>query len=359
MSYYPSSYSKYGPALRGGSTSSGLSRNQLLGAGAAALISSGLAYMTGRRSAPAASAAPRVYRPKPVVYRRRPKRKKGGKMAKKPRNSVARRLRALEVKQTDTTSKLVYKYDDKDTLRPTSGQATYGYKDAVGTTAIELAIAQCRYFDPSNPATLITGSLAAPTYQQKIAISVFAKCIIKNNYHVPCVVTCGIAYPKEDTSITPNAARTNGLTDVGNPDPASTLISYKDSRQFRDLWYVKLKSKYLAPGDQIIMTKKQGRFTYDPSLQDSHSQTYQKTTKSAVFVYRCQGILGHDTAVSTEQGMLPAGIDVYIESIYYIQYNSGGAAIKTIVLNESASQTFTNSGVVSQQTVDNQAYSAS
>lgn len=318
---------------------------------AAPYIASSMSALYNKfRSKPASKKA--LVRIRPRLNRRKIKGMRRG-------TRLLQRVAKLERSQNDSLSKLVYKYDDKDTLRPTVGQATYGYKDAVGTTAIELALAQLRFFDPSAPGTLITASLATPTFSQKIYVSAYASCIIKNNYQVPCVVTYGVAFPKEDTSITPNAARSNGLTDVGNPDPASTLISYKDSPQFRDLWACKLISKQLKAGETLIMKHGQKPFTYDPALQDSHSQTYQKTTKSAVFLYRCQGILGHDTAVTTEQGMMPAGIDVYISTTYYISYNSGGAAVKTIVLNESASQSFTNGGVISQLVVDNQSYSIS
>lgn len=272
-------------------------------------------------------------------------------------SNVVSRIRTLEKRTADTMSKLIYKFDTKDTLRASASTAVYGYRDAVATATIELALAQARYFDPSTPGTLITGSLASPTFQQNIMVSAFSNCIIKNNYQVPCYVTYGVAFPKDDTNIDPSTARTNGLTDVGNPDQGSTLLSFRDSPQFVDLWSYKSRSKVLKPGDQLTISHGQKQFTYDPSFQDSHSLTYQRKTKSALFVYRCQGILGHDSAVSTEQGMLPAGFDVYVTTTYYITYNSGGASVRTIVLNETASQSFTNGGVVSQIMVDNQAYS--
>lgn len=281
------------------------------------------------------------------------------KPMKKPTKKapLSKRVKSLEQSHRDTMSKVIYKVDDKDTLRCSASQAIYGYKDACGTSHMELAIAQCRYFDPSNPGTLITASLATPTYKQNILISVSSQMVITNNYQVPCVVTYGVAFNKEDTSITPNVARTNGLTDVGNPDNTSVLVSYKDSPQFRDLWRVKLKSKLLKPGQSIVCKHFQKGFTYDPSLLDSHAQTYQRRFKSAVFIYRCQGVLGHDSSVASEQGIMPAGIDVHIRSVYIVTYDSGGASVRTIVLNEGSSQSFTNGAVTSQVVVDNQSYS--
>lgn len=319
-------------------------------AGVSGLASAGLAQLYKRRvTAPPKKAVPALRK-----YMRKPMR------TYKKKSNLSKRVNSLERSQRDTMSKVIYKYDSKDTIRPSVGSASYGYRDAVGVAAMDLAIAQCRYFDPANPATLITGSLATPTYKQNILISCSSQMVITNNYQVPAVVTYGVAFNKQDTSITPNAAFSNGLSDVGSPDSSSTMLSFKDSPQFRDLWRVKLKSKRLMPGKSIVIKHFQKGFTYDPSLVDSHNQTYQKKFKSAVYVYRCQGVLGHDSSVSTEQGMLAAGIDCYISSRYIVTYDSGGASVRTIVLNETASQSFTNGGVVSSMPVaDNLGYSVS
>lgn len=273
--------------------------------------------------------------------------------------SLKKRVRALEKKTKDELSTIVYKFDGKDTLRPNPGTASYGYTSALLISTLELALAQARFFDPSTPGTLITGSLASPTYKQNILVRVVSGIIFKNNYQVPCHLTYGLVRPKIASSTTPNQAFQNGLVDTGNPDNSSTMISYKDSSEFRDSWKGKLYKKVLQPGQQCMLKHKQKSFQYDPSFTDTHNDTYNPVCKSAVYVYRCQGVLSHDTSVATEQGIGGAGIDVYNYNIYYIYYNSGGAAVKTIVLNEGSSQSFTNSAVVSQRVVDNQAYSVS
>lgn len=292
------------------------------------------------------------------VVKRAPARKMPVR-AKKPRTNFAQRIKSLEARERETMSKLIYKYDNVDRIKPTVGAASYGFNNAVSSSQIEAAIAQCRFFDPSAPGTLITGSLATPTYFQNICVSVSSSMVISNNYQVPCVVTAGVVRPKHDTNITPYNAFTNGLADIGNPDNLSTLVSFYDSPQFRDLWYGKLKAYKIMPGKTVVIKHFQKQFNYDPSFNDSHNQTYQKAHKSAVYLYRVQGVLGHDTSVATETAIMPAGIDCYFRSTYIITYNSGGASIKTIVLAENASQSFTNGGVVSQIVVDNQAYSVS
>lgn len=293
-----------------------------------------------------------VPKKKKQAKRRKPKKAKASK-------TLTARVSRLEQTTKDTMSKLIYKYDTKDTVRVSAGSAGYGYKSAVSYAIIESALAQCRFFDPAAPGTLITANLASPTYKQNIQVSAVSRMLIKNNYQVPCVVTYAVALPKVDTSIDPTSALQNGLTDTGNPDNTSTLLSYHDSDQFNDLWKCKLRSRVLRPGQQIIVKHFQKSFTYDPSFTDSHNMSFQKQTKSAVYIYRLQGVLGHDTSTSSEQGMAPAGIDVYVSTNYTITYDSGGAAVRTIVLAENASQTFTNGAVVSQVVVDNQSYSVS
>lgn len=319
----------------------------LIGAGITGVGSYALSRMMKPRPG-ASTIRQKIYTRKPVRYMK----------AKKGKSNLKSRLSQLEKSHRDTMSKLIYKYDTKGTIRTASGTAGYGYNSAISQSIIESAIANCRYFDPSNPGTLITASLATPTYRQNILVSARSQVVIKNNYQVPCVVTCGVVFPKLDTSIDPVTAFQNGMADVGNPDNTSTLLSYKDSPQYRDLWRGKLKSKVLKPGGQMILKHFQKGFTYDPSLTDSHSQSFQKNSRSALYVYRVQGVLGHDTSVATEQGLMPAGIDVYVTTNYFVTYDSGGASIRTVVLSENATQTFTNGGLVSEQPVaDNIQYS--
>lgn len=272
--------------------------------------------------------------------------------------TLSKRVKAVEKKLSHETSTVVYKKDTKDTLKPGMGEAVYGNQDVVTNTNIELALAQARFFDPATPGTLITASLASPTYSQNIDVAVRTQCIITNNYQVPCIVTYGVATPRRDTSVSTNTALSNGWADVGNPSGASTLISFNDSREFGRLWKCTLKTVKLMPGKTITLSKSHKRFSYDPSYTDTETETYQSKTRATTFCYRCQGVLGHDVSVTSEQGFLPAGIDVYTSTIFTIYYNSGGAAVKTIVLNEGASQSFTNGGVVSSKPVsDNVGYS--
>jgi len=281
-------------------------------------------------------------------------------IAKSKKNkTVKSRLARLERTVADESSTLVYKSDLKDTLKPSAAQALNGFQNFVSTATIESALANCRFFDPATPGTLITANLSTPTFTQKIKVYQSGIATIKNNYQVPCVVTYGVKMPKVATNISPTTAWTNGLTDAGNPTNTSYLLDLKDSSEFGKAYKGKMYTKTLKPGQSVTIKHYTKSFDYDPSWSDTFTETYQPRNKHAMLFYRVRGVLGHDTSVATEQGLMPCGVDVHLRTTYNICYNSGGAAVRTIVLSQGASSSFTNGAVVSQLFTDNQAYSVS
>jgi len=301
--------------------------------------------------------------PVPVIVANPPSRKAlksiKSSIRSKKNHSVKKRLSRLERTVGDESSKLIYKVDLKDTLRPSAAQALNGYKDFCLTSTIDAALANCRFFDPSTPGTLITSNLATPTFTQKIKVYQSGSAIIKNNYQVPCVVTYAILKPKLPTVHAPTTTWTDGLADAGNPTNTSYMLSMKDSPEFSKVWRGKFKTKTLLPGRSIYVKHFTKSFDYDPSWADTYTQTWQPRNKSALLFYRVHGVLGHDTSVATEQGIMQAGIDVCLRSTYNIVYNSGGASVTTVVLNQGSSSSFTNGAVASQLFTDNQVYSVS
>lgn len=305
-------------------------------------------YAQGRSVGSAPVASRRIGR-LPIALAPRPKGKK----------TLVKRVKNLERRVRDEDSILTYKVSAKDTLRPSVNQAFYGYASCLSIANIEAAAANARFFDPATPGTLVTASLVTGTYGSKFRLSARCSITIKNNYQVPCIVHVGMVAPRFATSTSPNQAYTNGLTDQGNPTSGSPMLHWSDSKQFTDTYKItrKIKKILLMPGAQRTFVHKQASFLYDPSYFDTNTETYQSKARSRLWIYRCQGVPGHDTAVSTEQGILPSGIDVYAADVYTIHYNSGGATLHTIVLSEGAATAFTNAGVVSQIVADNQSYS--
>jgi len=225
------------------------------------------------------------------------------------------------------------------------------------TTYIESVLGQLRYYDPSAPSTLVqadgtTGSFMKDFYFKRA----FCKLTVRNNYQSPAVIAVYNCCVKDDTSVQPYTAMTQGLTDVGAPSATSTLVWPTDSPQFRDLWRVDKTTKVtLQPGEECIVTHQIPPFSYDPSLVDSHSQVFQTRYKGFGFLVRTCGVIGHDT-VADQQGILPAGIDWTLDRSVQVEY-SAGADIEYVYVTDSL-DSMTTSAVVSQKPVaDNIAYS--
>jgi len=221
----------------------------------------------------------------------------------------------------------------------------------------ETVLGELRFFDIDTPGTLIQASGASGTYYREYLFkSVYSHYQCVNNYQVPCKVTLYLCRPKEDTSISPTTAFTDGLTDVGNPSSSSPLIHITDSDEFTDLWKIdKSQSKVLMPGQKLDMFTSDKNVLYSPATFDSHNLPYQKRFHCWAYVIRVEGVLGHDTTAD-EQGFLAGGVDMSCDQIYTVSYDAG-IDLKYIVLSNS-SDTFTNGGVISSKPVsDNIGYS--
>lgn len=224
---------------------------------------------------------------------------------------------------------------------------------------LETILAQLRYYNPSVPGTLTQADGASGTFMKDFTFDkIYTSLICRNNYQVPAKVRVYLCKVKDDTSIEPTSAFSNGLADIGNPSSTSPLVYLTDSPQFTDLWKIENSEiAQLQPGEEMKMTYSIPTFQYDPSLVDSHNQAYQTRYHGCVIVVRVEGVLGHDTSVD-QQGSLAAGVDIQLDRTFVVKY-SAGADIEYLVVNDE-SDTFTNGGVTSQKPIpDNIAYSVS
>ncbi len=236
------------------------------------------------------------------------------------------------------------------------GQASF---DLNTTTLIEAELANLRYYNPSDPATLVTAAGATGTFQKEFYVKrSFSKATAVNNYQVPALVTMYMCTPREDTSTNPQTAFTSGLTDVGNPTATSPLVYLTDSILFKDLWNIaSSKKRLLQPGEALTISHSSKPYQYDPSLVDVHALLFQNRYGGLSCVIRCEGTLAHDTSAS-EQGFTNVTVDVSCDHTWEILY-AAGADIHTVNITNS-SNTFTNAGVVSNKPVsDNQSFSTS
>lgn len=208
-----------------------------------------------------------------------------------------------------------------------SAASTIGYLQLDGLTPsmIESSLANLRYYNPAVPGTLTTADGSTGTFQRKFGIhSFYSKLVVRNNYRVPAKVTLYVCRPKQDTNITPYAAFSQGMTDQGNPVINRTMLFLTDSDQFNELWSIeKSKSFELTPGHERVYSCSSPAFEYDPSLFDSHSLNYIKHARTRIFVIRVEGVLAHDTSVTTEQGKAPSQVDCSVETKLVIKYDAG------------------------------------
>lgn len=223
---------------------------------------------------------------------------------------------------------------------------------------LESVLGQLRYYDPAAPSALVTADGTTGSYSKQFRLTINTKLVLRNNYQVPTKVTVYLCKCKSDTNIDPVTAFTQGLADVGNPSSSSPLTYVSDSPQFKDLWKILKTTKMeLSPGAEMKLTHSEKSFTYDPSVQDSHALTYQTEFKSLAYFVRVEGVLGHDTSVSTEQGFLQSGVDYCIDKIAKVDYQAG-ADIEFVYVSDASAATFTNNPVISAKpVVDNQNYS--
>lgn len=265
-----------------------------------------------------------------------------------------------EVKKLAEADMGTLTYRDIETSQLLASSNSQGVVSYVGnsTEAIEEVIAQLRYYNPSSPSTLVTADGATGAYQKEFYISrAYSKITCRNNFQVPAHVSIYICVPKQDTSITPTTAWSNGLTDSSNGTTSNINSFPTDSLQFTDLWRIqKTRKKVVQPGSTWSLNHSVKPFSYDPSLIDDHSFSYQRLFRGWSYLVVVQGVCGHDSTTTTTTGILQAGVDFVVERTFEVRYNAG-ADIK-YTYYASALGTLTTGGVVSQKPVaDNQKYS--
>lgn len=229
------------------------------------------------------------------------------------------------------------------------------------TSYLSSAISGLRYYDPSNPATLLTVDADSGTFSRKLSVkNVHCEYHFRNNYQVPANMVIYECAVKLDTNIAPSTSVTQGLTDQMSSYPGNTtpFVFPTDSDQFRSLWNIKKTTKvHLEPGRTYKYKYNSGPFEYDPSFVDSHSLTYQKHFKSRILLIKLIGDVAHDSVLG-QYGFCASSVD-YVRLITTdIEYESGGVSLRDFSFDNNISASFTNGAVLSNKPVsDNQGYS--
>lgn len=287
------------------------------------------------------------------------KKKKSHRRCDNKVKAVNKRVTKISRKVNKNLSTHIYRLRSTNSLIASANEQNSRSDSLLYDAVMDNAIAALRFFDPSNPTTLITSDLGTSTYAQDISFTKsVATMTIRNNYQVPCYVRAYICIPKVDTSLTPHSTWTSGLADQGNPSVVFPKLFLTDSQLFHDIWKIDSSQKILLePGQQVVLSYASPRqFEYDPSLVDSHPSTYMKKFFACASFVQVTGVVAHDTALD-EQGAIGSGVDILMDITFRIEYNSGGAALHDITVSDT-SNSFTNGAVCSNKPVaDNQGYS--
>lgn len=204
-----------------------------------------------------------------------------------------------------------------------------------GVALLELALAQLRYFDPSAPGTLITGSGVAQTYSSRFLIKYSTSIDVRNAARTDVDVKLYSLGVKGSHAIAADTAYSNGLADEGNPTNTSILLYPEDSRQLWQLWKkLKYERKILKPGASMSMEFTSPWFEYDPSVQDSVALAYQASAHSSAYLYEIMGTVSHDITTTGNVGTSAAAIDYIFRTEVQVKYEAG-ADVKFIFLNEN------------------------
>lgn len=227
------------------------------------------------------------------------------------------------------------------------------------TIDLESILSKCKFFDPSNPATLIEGSLAAGTYQRNVRFeNITSNIECRNNYGTTMEVTIYKCLVKEDTNNNPITAWASGIPDGSNLSTPNDLGQYPtDYDLVNDLWKLTVAKKVvLQPGQAVKAFHKTGAFEFASSTVDTHALAYQKEYKSFEWLVIAKGVHGHDTSFLQVANM-PGGIDFSWTNVYKVKYDAG-INIRFVHVDNGNADTFSNAGVMSQKPMtDNQGYS--
>jgi len=274
-------------------------------------------------------------------------------------HQIKKAIKELKYSENASLGKLTYRKHDVYRALSTQNSQQVFIANGSTLTLMESALANLKFFNPSNPGTLITANGATGTYQRKYLFkSMTSKMVLRNNYQTDCSFKVYLCTPKDDTNQSPSDAWTAGIADNGNIAAISTLNQYpSDTDIFKDLWHTKVKGSYdLSPGQSVSISHSVGNVEYDPATADTHSLEYQKDFKNFVWMVVLTGTLSHDSSLD-EQGISPAGLDIERKNTYVVSYDAG-VNISFIYLDQSL-DTPTNGFVQSHQPVpDNVSYSA-
>lgn len=320
------------------------------------------------RAAPSKFSQPRLPNKKAVRNRKNKTAKKASRKFSKyktPNSNVkalANQVKDIRKAIHQDRSTHTHKYAMSGLVTALATECDHAVVDAVTPNYLEAYTDNLRYFDPSAPGVLVTADPTTASYSHDLEFkNIYSRLRIRNNYLIPCHVRVYLCKSKSDTNNSPLTEYTAGIADQvvsAGVDTETALLYLNDIERVKEQWNIDcVVDKVLNAGQEAITTHSTGSFKYDASHYDTEAIAYQKQWKAYCYVIRLEGVLGHDTGVGAEQGILPCKVDYDMVVKAEIVYDAG-VNLNDISIND-ARDSFTNGGVASVYSIpDNIAQSA-
>ncbi len=213
-------------------------------------------------------------------------------------------------------------------------------------TWIELALAQCRYYNPSIPGTLTVAPGASGDVQREfMVVHSSIRVTLVANYNTRVKYEIWYCEVKHDSNSLPGAFWTAGLADQSTGPLVITQenVYPSDSQILHDNYRVKrVKTGVLEIGSSVsVYSQCKKPFQYDPTLFDTSALDYQRRNHCYGYMVRTCGLVGHDT-VEAEFGTTKAGVDCVTDHNFKIEYPAGADIQFTYAItNKTATSTNT------------------
>lgn len=258
----------------------------------------------------------------------KPRRKK-----RKPKGKTARKIKRCQtairsLKQSTDASLGTLTHRIRLTGRDScviNGQGVFDV-GAFGTSNMDVSLTKCKFFDPSNPGTLIEANAGDGTYQRNYLFkSITTSCLFRNNNQTDLKIKVYLCSAKDDTDQTPSAAYVAGVANGTNLTSVSSLSQYPtDYDIFNDLWKSKVVlNTTLSPGQSATASHTVNNVEYDPATEDTHSLEFQNEYKAYSFLVVIEGTLAHGQLSPSTVGLQSGTIDYDIKQTSIVQYQAG------------------------------------
>lgn len=268
-------------------------------------------------------------------------------------------MKTLSKKTNESLSLLTYRTVYAHKLQSGVKNQAVTTENICYVPSLEAVLAQAKFYDPSNPATLITANLSTGGYSRKVRFkSIHARVDIRSSYQVPMEVRVYSCHVSDDTDYTPTQAWTNSVGDSSNLTSINQPYTYPTDSVAKNIWNYKLIKKCeLKPGQHTSVSVSEKAFNYDPSVTDNHNLNFQRLFgHGRTIMIVANSVLGHDSVLD-QQGFGAGAIDYCVRKRYLVEYNSGGPPIKYLYQDDQTDATFTNGAVVGNMVTDNQGFS--